>query len=252
MKKNASKHSDNEMSSQDSNSDKPILSSASCDQSDHGIAPVINQLYSPRVDRTSEASYIKDITRPVPSNQIQQCLIKREKRGPFATPFYQIFGEESNPIFIAKNKSSMICVKFLICEPLSGKIIGKIESDSKGLNYKISGPNHCNFDVQYTDNFLGRNGCRSFQVIFENDKKFVSKPPMVIDGNYYQDFHDLNTTQSVKNFVLIDEKDEQKEVCVFVKSDTNDFFTLRIAEPFTLFCGFAVALTSLHTGIFHR
>lgn len=244
--------SEAEMSSQDNNSKNAEYSSKSSEDMQPPITPVVTRPQSPRINRTNQTSFIQDVTLPVPSNQIQECIMRREKRGPFGSYVYQFFGQDSDPIFTAKKKSSLLHTNFLIYEPISGKIVGNVNSDSKCLNYTITGPDDFKFTVTYDENFLGRHGCRSFVVVFPENKKFISKPPITIAGNYYQDFHDLDTVQSIKNFVCVDKSDYKKEVCIFVRSTTEDVFTLRIAEPFTLFAGFALALTSLHTGIFHR
>ncbi|OHT11506.1 hypothetical protein TRFO_19050 [Tritrichomonas foetus] len=251
----SSSSSDVEMSSQtDEEGNEVIHSSMSSEQIQQNVEPVITHPNSPTVSRLSYETFISDISRSIPDNMINECIMKREKRGPFGIYIYLLFGQDQDPIFTAKNKSSPFHCKFFIYEPISGKLVGTIISDSKGLNYTVSGPESSinNFTVQYGENFLGRNGCRSFELTFSDGSKFISKPPIVINGNYYQDFHDLNTIQSIKNFVCVDKEDYVKEVCIFVRSSTNDRFTIRISRPFTLFSAFALALTSLHTGIFHR
>lgn len=241
-----------EMNSQDKKSKNDDQSSVSSEDVQPPITPVVTRPSTPRVNRSNQTTFIQDVTSPVPSNQIQECIMRREKRGPFGSYVYQFFGQDQDPIFTAKKKSSPFHTKFFIYEPISGKIVGNIDSDSKCINYTIKGPDSINFTVAYDENFLGRHGCRSFLVVFPDGKKFISKPPITIAGNYYQDFHDLDTVQSIKNFVCVEKSDYHKEVCIFVRSTTEDCFTLRISSPFTLFAGFALALTSLHTGLFHR
>ncbi|OHT11112.1 hypothetical protein TRFO_04071 [Tritrichomonas foetus] len=227
-------------------------SSPSCDEAP--ITPVVTHPKTPTVNRSSQSLYLLDISKSVPKNEIHECYLRREKRGPLGSYIYQLYGEESDPIFTAKTKSSICHTKYVIYEPISGSMIGSIISDRRSLVYDVTGPNNLNFVIEYNENFLGRNGCRTFSVIMNNtpNKKFISKPPIVISGNYYQDFHDMETVQSVKNFMCVDKDDFTKEVCAFTRTHVNHCFMLRIREPFTMFIGFALALTSLHTGIFHR
>lgn len=185
----------------------------------------------------------------VPGMKIHQCYIKREKRGLFGSYFYQLFGKDNEPILSAKTESSLFSTKFTIFEPIGGSIIGKIESDSKSIHYKVKGPN-IEYSVDYNENFLGRLGPRNFK-LYLNSHLYQEKAPIVINGDFYQDFHDMPSIPSIKNFVCVDSCDFAKEVCVFVKS-SEDVFTLRVSEPFSLFIGFTLALTDLHTGLYHR
>ena len=175
--------------------------------------------------------------------------MKREKRGIFKNYYYQLFGEEKNPILTAKTESSLFSTRFSIYEPITGSIIGRIKSDLKSLTYEITGP-EISYRVEYIENFLGRHGPRNFK-LYLNDHIFQEKPPLIINGDFFQDFHDMTLVPSIKNFVCIDSENFSKEVCLFVKTD-QDTFTLRVLEPFSLFIGFTLALTALHTGLYHR
>ena len=221
-------------------------------QNEQEATPVWSRPLTPKVSRVSHEKFIEDVISSIPENQIHECFMRREKRGPFGIYQYQLFGDGDNPIFTARKRSTIGHCRYIIYEPTSGKIIGNIVSDAKGLVYNIEGPESTRVVVKYVENFLGRNGCRSLQVLFGNEVKYISKPPIIISGNYYQDFHDLTTIQSIKNFILVDEENFTNEVCIFVKSSMKEEYTLRVTRPFSLFIGFAIALTSLHTGLFHR
>ncbi|EAY19706.1 hypothetical protein TVAG_433020 [Trichomonas vaginalis G3] len=208
---------------------------------------------SPRVDRSSSMSFIKDVTQKLPRNTVTQCKMYREKRGLALSYVYQLFGEEDQPIFVAKTESTMFSTKFSVIETVTGNKIGKIESNITSLVYKVTGPNET-IKIEYNENFMGRHGPRAFTMTIEDPERpkiFVLKPPIVLNGEYYQNFHDLKTAPSIKNFICVPQNEFCEEVCIFVRNPDNSF-TLRVKEPFSLFEAFALALTSLHTGIFHR
>ena len=228
-------------------------SEAAQDDATVNLLSIQPRYLSPRVNRTTQIGFIKDVTQELPGDSIIACKMQRERRGLSLSYEYQLFGEEDEPIFIAKTESTMFSTKFSVIEPISGSKIGYIQSNYTSLIYNVTGPN-CEFKIEYAENFLGRHGPRSFKVTFlngDNHDVFVLKPPIVINGNYYQDFKDLATVPSIKNFICVSEKNFCQEVCVFVKND-DDNFTLHVTKPFSLFHGFCLALTSLHTGLFHR
>ena len=211
------------------------------------------RILSPRVNRSSPVSYINDISKTLPKDLVTQCKMIREKRGISHSYVYRLFGEEEAPIFIAKTESSIFSTKFSIIDPITGSKIGAIQSNATSLIYDVTGPN-CHFKIEYDENFMGRHGPRSFKVTFldtEKNQVFVLKPPIVINGEYYQDFHDLATVPSIKNFICVAQNNFAQEVCIFVRNPDNTF-TLRITDPFSLYHAFCLALTSLHTGLFHR
>lgn len=208
---------------------------------------------TPRIDRSSSISFIKDVTQKLPKNTVTQCKMYREKRGIASSYVYQLFGEEDEPIFVAKTESTMVSTKFSIIEPMTGNKIGRIESNITSLIYKVKGPAQ-NITIEYNENFMGRHGPRAFTMTIEDPERpkvFVLKPPIVINGDYFQNFHDLKTIPSIKNFICVPQNEFCEEVCIFVRNPDNSF-TLRVKEPFSLFDAFALALTSLHTGLFHR
>jgi hypothetical protein len=223
------------------------------DDSTANLISIHPEIISPRINRTTPVSFIKDVTSELPSNMVTQCIMIREKRGISLSYVYQLFAEENEPIFTAKTESTLFSTRFSIIEPVRGSRIGFIQSNVTSLIYNVTGPN-CEFKIEYNENFLGRHGPRSFKVTLqdeERNKVFVLKPPIVINGEYYQNFKDLVTVPSIKNFICVAEKNFSHEVCVFVRNPNNTF-TLRVTKPFSLFHGFCLALTSLHTGIFHR
>ena len=179
-----------------------------------------------------------------------QCSIVRQKRGLFNNNFYQLLDPNQNVVFSATEKTRGCSLLYRIIEPKSGNLVGTIISNAKKLNYSVDGLGY-NFSIEYTENFLGRNGARSFKMKLENGKIFVNRPPILISGEFYLDFHGLNALQSIKNFICVQSDDFSKESCILAKL-SDDLFYLQISQPFSLFHGFALSLTSLHTGLYHR
>jgi hypothetical protein len=162
---------------------------------------------------------------------------------------YHLFGYDETPLLVARNKSSAVSTQFRLIEPVSGAEIGWIHSDWRSLVYDVKGPDP--FTIAYGENFLGRNGVRSFRVRLKTGRTFVVKPTIVLGGEHFQDFRDINVVPSAKNFILVDEQDMSKEVMMFGKT-SEVLYEMRVATPFSLFNAFALAMTSLHTGMFHR
>lgn len=231
-------------------STQPDSSSTVSDDEEALATPVCPHIESPKIEKTKINKFLEDIAKPITKDQIWQCSLRREKRGILCSYVYQLFGEDPEPILIAKSESSPAHAKYAIIEPVTGEKIGYIISDFKRLSYKITGPN-CNFTVEYIENFCGRNGARAFKVILENLIVLINKPPILYHGDYYQDFHDLEPMESIKNFILVNQEDFSKEACLFVRLDHMNF-AMRLSAPFSIFHGFALALTNLHSGLYHR
>ena len=204
---------------------------------------------SPKVNRRSQYALMNDISKPM-GDSVVQCCIRREIRGPLRKSVYQLFCEDNIPVLVAKLSSTMCSTQYQIIEPTSGERIGHIKSDFRSLRYTVqSGSSE--FEVEYQSNIGGRNGARVFRVRGIGDRVYCSKPPVVINGNYFLDFHSRDAQPSAKNFVLVPDDDYSKEIVLLIKN-TEFLFDLRITGPFSLFTAFALALTSLHTGFWHR
>jgi hypothetical protein len=203
----------------------------------------------PVVDRQTVPGFLHDIAKPINANRVAQCYVRREVRGPLAYSVFHLFGYDDTPIMLARNKSSAVSTQYRLIEPLSGVEVGWISSDWRRLNFRVKGADA--FSVCYDENFLGRNGPRNFRVTLEDQAVYVLKPAICIRGEYYQDFRGLEVVPSAKNFVLVDGADPAKEVVLFGKT-SEVLFEMRVSEPFSLFHAFALALTSMHTGLFHR
>jgi hypothetical protein len=204
---------------------------------------------SPRVSRQSASAFIKDITGSLNLRQVYRCFMRRERRGPWQSSVVQLYGADPDPMLVARNRSTPLSTKYQIIEPVSGEQIGTIGSDWRSLRFSISGAEQCK--VVYEENFLGRNGTRMFNVILADSRKFVVKTPIPIRGEYFQDFHEVNVIPSIKNFILVDEGDFSHEVLLFGRV-SEMVYELRIRSPLSIFTAFAVGLTTLHTGLFHR
>ena len=204
---------------------------------------------SPHISRLSQRSLVEDISKQITGHHIQECIMKRERRGIFGHYYYSLLDQDNRTILSAKTNSSLLSTRLLIYEPIAGTLIGRIKSDIKSISYEVSGP-EVFYRIEYIENFLGRHGPRNFKLFFR-EHMFQEKPPLVVNGEYFQDFHDMKLIPSIKNFVCVDSENFSKEVCLFVKSE-KDIFILRVMEPFSLFIGFTLALTALHTGIYHR
>jgi len=205
----------------------------------------------PRIDRKNQVSFVKDVTKPLNPDLIYQCVLKREKRGLFGSYVYQLFSEgDEEPILIATTDSSIFSTKFTIIETVTGNKIGLIESNMTSLIYDVNG-HDSSFVIEYEENFLGRHGARTFRLIFNEDKVYISKPPVFINGEYYQDLHNIDALPSIKNFICVSKFDFAKEVCILARTE-SDSFILQIQNPFSIFIAFSLSLTSLHTGLLHR
>ena len=216
--------------------------------------PIVTHAIIPSVDRSNQSQFLNDVTRSVPANEIHECYLRREKRGVFGRYIYLFYGEKGDPIFTAKIKNSVCFTKYIIYEPISGGMLGTVLSDTKRLNYSVTGPNNLSANIEFKQNFLGRNGCRFFTVSLFTDniiKKFVSKPPVIIDGNFYYDFHNMESVPSIKNFICVEENNMGKEVCLFTRTSDQHLFLLRIRDPFTMYFGFALSLTSMYSGLYN-
>jgi hypothetical protein len=211
--------------------------------------PVIPKRESPHVRRQSSSAFLHDISRSVICTRVSTCYVRTEFRGPLRSPVHQLFNDEESPLLVAHTKSNVISTRFRIIAPFSGEQIGWISSDWKSLNYTVSGLK--NFTVSYSENVCGRNGSRNFSVVFDQEEIFVVKPLIMIDGGSFQDFHDMEAVQSIKNFVLLAKNDFSREVVMFAKL-SETLYELRVTFPFSLLSAFALVLTDLHTGFFHR
>jgi hypothetical protein len=212
-------------------------------------APINPKPEAPRPNRESPETLKSDLTRSVARHHLYQCFVRREPRGPFGSPVFHLFGDDDHPLLVARNTSTLFSTRYRIIEPVGGEQLGSISSDWRSLTYSVVGFER--FVISYSENFLGRHGARSFAVHFAGGAGYVVKPPIVIAGEYFQNFHDIEPLPSIKNFVLVDQHDLSREV-VLVARISATTFTLRVSEPFSLLNAFAVALTSLHTGLFHR
>lgn len=204
---------------------------------------------SPKVSRRSQGALMNDIHRPI-GDAIVQCCIRRDVRGPLRKSVYQLFCEDSIPVLIARSSSSICSTQYQIIEPTSGERIGEIKSDFRALRFTVRS-NRQEFEVEYQSNVGGRNGARVFRVRGIDNRVFCSKPPVVINGSYFLDLHSSDAQPSARNFVLVPESDYSKEIVLLIKN-TDFLFDLRLTGPFSLFSAFALALTSLHTGFWHR
>ena len=205
----------------------------------------------PRINRNSQFTFLNDIMKINKENIFIKCILKREKRGIFNKYIYQLFSEnEEEPIFIAFNDSNLISTKFNIIETITGNKIGIIESNFSSLYYQIIGSD-CNFSIEYDENFLGRNGCRFFKIFINEKIIYLSKPPLIINNDFFHDFHELDIIPSIKNFIIVPENNLNEENLIFAKTNLNEFI-LKIKSPFSIFHAFSIALTSFHTGLFHR
>jgi hypothetical protein len=230
------------------NSTSEAVSSASLEPGEPLTAVVPKRGY-PMVDRQTPSAFLQDITKPITASRIAQCYVRREARGPFAYPVFHLFGYDETPLLVARNKSSVLSTKFRLIEPLSGVEIGWISSDWRSLTFEVKGAAH--FTVRYGENFLGRNGLRNFRVTLTEGKVFVVKPTIMIGGEHFQDFRDIEVVPSSKNFILVDAANMAKDVVIFGKT-SEMLYEMRVTGPFSLFHAFALVMTSLHSGMFHR
>lgn len=250
QKKNKLTESKNASISESYSVDKANINNDS-KNSDEIFKKIGKEVSAADVDSSTHKLFLSDVTRVVPQDESYECIMSREKLNAFGDCVYRCFGKDLNkPIILASTSSSLFCPEIHIKDPVLGNIIGVIKSNYTRLIYDIEGP-ECKFRVEYDENFLGRHGPRTFRVIFEDKQIFLLKPPYIVDGRYYQDFHDLEPVPSIKNFICVPQDDLTREVCTFIRKHDNNF-VLRVSNPFSLFSGFALALTSLHTGIFHR
>jgi hypothetical protein len=74
-------------------------------------------------------------------------------------------------------------------------------------------------------------------------EKFVSKRAVLNNkGEFELDFHGKVSDPSIKNFILSDSKDRE---CIVFGKRKNNTFILEIGHPFSIFEGFAIAVSSL-------
>jgi hypothetical protein len=199
---------------------------------------------------TNEPALESTLLVITPLSSTQDYIIQREKRGATNSYTYKLLTADTTPVLVGYTKSSLFSSKYTIIDPLIGTPHVMIKSDLKRLRYSVFGSN-CQFSVEYQDNFLGLSGSRSFTVTYDDGHRFVSKPSAFINGHYYLDFHDLDTTESVKNFICVHPRNHSQEFCLLTKNSRGTF-TLRVNPPFSILHGFALALTTFHTGLYHR
>jgi hypothetical protein len=200
------------------------------------------------LDDVSDGRPTVDVTAPLAA--ASEYAIQREKRGPWGSYANKLLSDGASPLLVAYTRSSLFSTKYSVVAPSTGTPHAMVESDPKGLRYAVTGA-HCALAVEYQGNFLGLAGCRSFRVTCADGRRLVSKPPLLIHGGYYLDFHGMDTAESVKNFICVDPQDQTKEFCLLTRNRRGTF-TLRVKPPFSPLCAFALALTAFHTGIYHR
>jgi hypothetical protein len=125
-----------------------------------------------------------------------------------------------------------------------------IASDFKRVRYDVVAAGVA-FRIEYRSNFLGQGGRRSFEVELPDGTCLVSKPWLLMRGRYYLDFHGMETTTSIKNFICVDKRNQSRELCLLTRKPDGGF-GLRISESLPVLHAFALAVTNFHTGIFHR
>ena len=115
--------SEAELSSQERISRNTDYSSISSDDIQPPIKPVVTRPSTPRINRSNQTTFLQDVSLPVPSNQIQEYVMRREKRGPFGSYVYQFFGQDPDPIFTAKKNQVYYIQNFLYMSRLVEKLL---------------------------------------------------------------------------------------------------------------------------------
>lgn len=202
------------------------------------------------INRESPESILSSVIEPIECGKIAKCCLRRERRGPLFKCTYQLYCGHDSPVLIARDKSTLCATIYHVIEPETGERIGIISSDFKSLKYEVVST-YGNFVVEYDSNFMGANGARSFKIRGIADRVFLSKPPVIINGNYFQDFHGMNLMESIKNLIVVEEGDFSKEILLFGKN-TDNVYEMRVTTPFSVFHAFVIAMTALHTGLWHR
>jgi hypothetical protein len=194
-------------------------------------------------EKSSAADHV-----PVPSTGHLDFVIIRERRGPLSRFAYKLSNGNPIPLLLALTKSSPFSTRYNIIDPSNGVLQAKIKGGFQAVKYSVKGKD-CNFVVEYSQQFMSQCSYRSFTIAFPDGRQFYSKPPVSISGNYYLDFHDMESVESVRNFVCLSQQDSS-EVCLLTRS-ADDKFALRVCEPFTVLHAFCLAMTSFHTGLCH-
>jgi hypothetical protein len=175
-------------------------------------------------------------------------VIIREARGPMRRFVYKLSNADPIPVLLALTKSSPFSTRYSVIDPSNGVLQAKIKGGFKAVKYSVTGKN-CTFVVEYSQRFIGQSSYRSFTVAFPDGRRFYSKPPVSVSGNYLLDFHDMDNIESVRNFICLSQEDG-REVCLLARL-ANGSFAIRVCEPFSVAQGFCLAMTSFHTGVCH-
>jgi hypothetical protein len=193
-------------------------------------------------------SYFPNLLMPIPQKLNFCCYIKREKSffKKDAYLLYRIFGDRY--LLSGFLKRGKTCAMYLLGTDEDNNMYDRMEAkkDRRQFLLTLKGHKTPELILQYTGSWAMPQS-RKFQVAcFPNNHRSQSFKIQNFQKNQYQLFGKKNITTSLKNFILVH---EQKKCIQFAKISDSIYF-LKIAYPFSIIEGFALACAAMNNGSF--